>query len=58
MWIWDVANILAGVLVVLFILFGIFLIVTMAVLAAGFTISSRKKEAPTDHPARHLRSVD
>jgi hypothetical protein len=58
MWIWDLASILAGVLVVLFIVFGIFVIVTLGILTAGFTIASRKKETPKEHPSRHLRSVD
>jgi hypothetical protein len=61
MWIWDVASILAGVLVVLLIVLGIFFIATVAILGSGFAIANRKTETetkPTDHPARHLRSVD
>lgn len=61
MWIWELASVMAGVFVVLVILLAIFFIITLAVLGSGFAIASRKAQpenAPTDHPARHLRSVD
>jgi heme/copper-type cytochrome/quinol oxidase subunit 2 len=57
--IWDVAAVLAGVLVVLMLVMGIFIIITIAVLGTGFAVSSRnaeKADAP-DHPSRHLRAV-
>lgn len=57
--IWDVAAVLAGVLVVLILVMGIFIIVTIGVLGTGFAIASRHTDAPeaTDHPSRHLRAV-
>lgn len=61
MWIWELASVLAGVLVVLVILLGIFLIFAFAVIGSGFAIANRKPDAKVtakDHPARHLRSVD
>jgi hypothetical protein len=61
MWIWELASVLTGVLVVLVIVFAIFFILMLAVLGSGFAIANRKAQpqnAPTDHPARHLRSVD
>jgi hypothetical protein len=60
MWIWEVASILAGVLVVLLMVLVIFFIFVFAVVGSGFAIANRKvdtKSTPT-HPARHLRSVD
>jgi hypothetical protein len=61
MWIWELASVMAGVLVTLVILLAIFFIVTLAVVGSGLAIANRKtqtEKAQTDHPARHLRSVD
>ena len=61
MWIWELATTLAGVLVVLLIVVGIFLILTVAILTTGFAIAnSRTDPVKTEatHPSRHLRPVD